>query len=73
MKESVRRWHFEFIADAVDRMHIFCIRVKIVQLLSQFLDVAVYGAVTDDAIVRVDPVHQLVPTENLTGLVMKSF
>ncbi len=72
MEESVRCWHFELVADAIDRVNVIRISMQIVQLLSQFLDMTVYGAVTDDAIVRVDTVHQLVPTENLPGLVMKS-
>ena len=68
---SVRCRHFKLVADAVDGVDVFRISAQFMQFLTQLLDVTVDSAVADDAVVRIDSVHQLVSTENLPGLVMQ--
>ena len=54
---------FKFIANTVDRMDKLLTRQRVGDLAPELLDMAVYGAVADDAVVMVDPVYQLVTAE----------
>src|SRR5208337_3473771 len=58
----LRRFQFELVADAVDRMDELRFRVNGLDLPPQFFDVAVYRAVTDVALIRIDFVHKLLAT-----------
>ncbi len=63
--------YFEFVAYAVNRMHILRGAVERLKLLSELLNMAIDGSIADDTIVRVYAPHKLSSIEYLAGLVAK--